>query len=149
MARFSAAIPLFALAGLTACATYDDFGTPVASAPTATGAIVAVPSATVTVPAATVTVPAATVPGTAVVAAAPVAVPYRTGYGVIESVSIVRLNPPVLASASAGSSSPITNAYRLSVRMDDGSVQTIDQDNRAFQAGDRIQITSDGHVLRY
>jgi outer membrane lipoprotein SlyB len=49
------------------------------------------------------------------------------------------------ASASAGSSSiPV---YRLVVRMDDGTVQTIDQDNRAFRAGDRIRITTDGHVV--
>jgi hypothetical protein len=32
--------------------------------------------------------------------------------------------------------------------MDDGTVQSIDQDNRSFLVGDRIRITTDGHVIR-
>jgi len=132
MARFSAAVPLLAVAGLAACAT-DYTNPPVAAAPSAAGAIVTAPVATVTVPA---------VP----VAPAPVA-SYRTGYGVVQSVAQVAV--PAVPSASAGSSTAAFTAYRLAVRMDDGTIQTIDQDSRAFAAGDRIQITPDGHVLRY
>lgn len=39
------------------------------------------------------------------------------------------------------------DAYQLTVRMDNGTVQTIVQDNRSFQAGDRVQITNDGRVI--
>lgn len=39
-------------------------------------------------------------------------------------------------------------AYQLTLRMDDGVVQNIVQDNRAFQAGDRVQVTPDGRVIR-
>ena len=38
-------------------------------------------------------------------------------------------------------------AYQLTVRMDNGVVQNIVQDNRSFQVGDRIQITNDGRVI--
>jgi outer membrane lipoprotein SlyB len=39
------------------------------------------------------------------------------------------------------------DAYQLTVRMDNGGVQTIVQDNRSFQVGDRVQITNDGRVI--
>jgi outer membrane lipoprotein SlyB len=38
-------------------------------------------------------------------------------------------------------------AYQLTLRMDNGTVQTLVQDNRAFQVGDRVQVTSDGRVV--
>jgi glutamine cyclotransferase len=31
--------------------------------------------------------------------------------------------------------------------MDDGTAQNIVQDNRAFQVGDRVQVTRDGRVV--
>jgi outer membrane lipoprotein SlyB len=39
------------------------------------------------------------------------------------------------------------DAYQLTLRMDDGTVQNIVQDNRAFQVGDRVQVTTDGRVV--
>jgi outer membrane lipoprotein SlyB len=39
-------------------------------------------------------------------------------------------------------------AYRLTIKMDDGSYQAVDQDNRSFQVGDRVQLTGDGRVMR-
>ena len=39
------------------------------------------------------------------------------------------------------------DAYQLTLRMDDGTMQTIVQDNRAFQVGDRVQVTNDGRVI--
>lgn len=39
------------------------------------------------------------------------------------------------------------DAYQLAVRMENGSVQTIVQDNRSFQVGDRVQITNDGRII--
>ncbi|MGQ0751081.1 MAG: glycine zipper 2TM domain-containing protein [Betaproteobacteria bacterium] len=38
-------------------------------------------------------------------------------------------------------------AYQLTLRMDDGTVQNVVQDNRAFQVGDRVQVTTDGRVV--
>jgi outer membrane lipoprotein SlyB len=38
-------------------------------------------------------------------------------------------------------------AYQLTLRMDDGTAQNIVQDNRAFQVGDRVQVTRDGRVV--
>ena len=38
-------------------------------------------------------------------------------------------------------------AYQLAVRMENGVVQNIVQDNRSFQVGDRVQITNDGRVI--
>ena len=144
MARISVAIPLFALAALGGCATYDEgYGTaaPVAAAATPSGAIVTVPSATVTAPGTAIV----SNPGTVAVVPAP-ANSFHTGYGMIDSVSQLRIVPP--ASASAGSSSPPFMAYRLTLRMDDGTMQTLDQDNRSFMVGDRVQITPDGHIVR-
>jgi outer membrane lipoprotein SlyB len=38
-------------------------------------------------------------------------------------------------------------AYQLTLRMDNGTVQNVVQNNRAFQVGDRVQVTSDGRVV--
>lgn len=38
--------------------------------------------------------------------------------------------------------------YQLSLRMDDGTTQMITQDSDAFHAGDRVQITQEGRVLK-
>lgn len=42
---------------------------------------------------------------------------------------------------------PSSEAYQLTVRMENGVVQNIVQDNRNFQVGDRVQITRDGRVI--
>lgn len=68
------------------------------------------------------------------------------GYGVIESVGVLRN-----ARASAGSSKTAApgdpNGYRLFLRMDQG-FQTVDVDNGTFMAGEHVQITKDGRVVR-
>lgn len=40
-----------------------------------------------------------------------------------------------------------SEAYQLTLRMEDGTVQSVVQDNRNFQVGDRVQVTSDGRVI--
>lgn len=70
----------------------------------------------------------------------------RPGFGFIESVAVVPHARP--ASAAAGGSAPDRNAYRLFLRMDNGGSQTVDQDNPTFMAGERIEITADGRILR-
>ena len=133
MARIATALAVLGAAGLAACSTYDPYysSTPNPNPPTAA----VTPAPVAVVPA----VPVAVVPAAPVVA-------YRTGMGTVESVSLV--NVPPAATASTGASSPTYPAYRLSIRMDDGSVQTIDQDNRAVMVGDRVEVTSAGRVLR-
>jgi outer membrane lipoprotein SlyB len=38
--------------------------------------------------------------------------------------------------------------YQLALRMDDGTTQAITQDSDAFKAGDRVQVTPEGRVLK-
>jgi hypothetical protein len=130
MARIATAFAVLGIAGLAACSTYDPYysSTPNPNPPTAA----VTPAPVVVVPAA----PVVAVPATSAA--------YRTGMGTVESVS--RVN--AATSASTGASSATYPAYRLSIRMDDGSVQTIDQDNRAFMVGDRVEVTSGGRVVR-
>ena len=141
-------------AALAACSTYDPNYT--ASPPNPDplpmqyGSIV-VPANTVAVPAGTVIVP----PGSTVaVSPNTISVPAGTtgalrfdpGNGRVESVNLVNLVP----SASAGSSTPALarSVYRLAIRMDDGVLQMLDQDSAAFRAGDRVEVTRDGRIIR-
>lgn len=66
------------------------------------------------------------------------------GLGYIESVAVI----PHAGSAAAGASAPNPNAYRLFLRMDNGGSQTVDQDNATFMAGERVEITPKGRVVR-
>ena len=80
----------------------------------------------------TVTVAPATV--------APAAVPLRAGFGRIESILAV---PSAAAGASA--SNP---TRRITMRMDDGSVQHFETQVPNLMVGDRIEITTNG-TLRH
>jgi outer membrane lipoprotein SlyB len=40
------------------------------------------------------------------------------------------------------------DGYQLSLRMDDGTSQAITQDSAGFNAGDRVQVTPQGRVLK-
>ena len=86
-------------------------------------------------------------------AAAPVypVASYRPGFGIVEAIALERFASARTPSAGAGGTvghAIDRTGYRLSVRMDDGSVQTIAQDNRDFRVGDRVQLTADGRVIR-
>ncbi len=142
MKRSKLALPVLGLVALAGCATYDDRPS-VSSAPPAPAAaaqIVSQPSqppisgAIVAVPAVTVT------PPTPVLA-------YRTGTGVITNIQLLPASPEL--SSTVGAPQPASGAYRMTVRMDDGTTQVIDQNNRLFLIGDRVQITSDGRFARY
>ena len=72
---------------------------------------------------------------------------FRAGSGVIESVGVLRnANPP--KSAPAGGRAPDPNAYRLYLHMDVGGFQTVDVDNGTFMAGEVVELTNDGRVVR-
>lgn len=71
----------------------------------------------------------------------------RPGFGIIESISLV--HPPASASAGATASMPVAKGpFRITMRMDDGSTQSMIVDNRAFLVGDRVQIQPDGRLIR-
>jgi len=121
MAKPAFALPVLALSALAACTSYEPtFTTPPPEARAATVVY-------------------------------PVAAAYRPGYGVIEAIAVERYTAPRAPSAGAGATvghAIDRTGYRLTVRMDDGGLQTIAQDNRDFRVGDRVQLTGDGRVIR-
>lgn len=129
MIRFALPLCVLAAIGMAGCTTYYDPPppTPVTSA---SGAPVVT-----------------TAPSAPAVAAAPASA-YRPGAGIVESISLVSV--PAAGSASAGGTArpAASGPYRVTTRMDDGSVQTILINNRAFLVGDRVQVASDGQLVR-
>ena len=132
-------IPVLALA---ACATQEPV-TPQApvvtssgtSASSGSGGVVTSSADTGRVVVAPATAPVATVPA------------LRTGYGLVEGVSLVYQAPTPSASAG-GTAGAVPGPFRLMLRMDDGTVQNIVQDYRGFLVGDRVQVMPDGRILR-
>jgi hypothetical protein len=70
----------------------------------------------------------------------------QPGYGVVESVTEVRLIPRE-RSAAAGGSSAGRPMYRVGVRMADGSMQYRDLDKPEFRIGDNVLLTNAGDIL--
>jgi hypothetical protein len=137
MSRFALPLCTFAAIGLAGCTTYYD-PPPATPVTTTSGAPVA---------SAASSAPVVSSGSSPVVAAAPASSSaYRSGYGIVESISLVTLP----ASAAAGGTLPpvVSGPYRITMRMDDGSIQTMVVDNRAFLVGDRVQIMSDGRLIR-
>ena len=56
---------------------------------------------------------------------------FRAGSGVIQSVGVLR-----------------NDAYRLYLHMDIGGFQSVDVDNGTFMAGEAVELTNDGRVVR-
>jgi hypothetical protein len=133
-----------ALASLAACSAYDPYYTPNPPNPDpapSSAMRTAPPPAVAATPA-----PVAVAPVTNV---APGSVAYRAGYGVIESISLVyQPRPPSASTGSSISNTPDPGPYRMTVRMDDGSLQSMVVDSRTFMVGDRVQMMSDGRVAR-
>jgi len=85
---------------------------------------------------------------------------YRPGFGVVTDVREARVAIPdgaISGSAAAGGRlTPLeraarprwTQGHQLTLRMDDGTTQVITQDSEAFQAGERVQVTQEGRVLK-
>lgn len=74
----------------------------------------------------------------------------KPGYGVVESVTPVRLMPE--RSAAAGGSAAASGArgkpmYRVGVRLPDGSVQFRDLDKPEFRIGDNVLLTNAGDIV--
>jgi len=129
MKLFAGLAVLAALGALAGCAT-EDRVTP-APAPV----VVNPPASTVVVPPQAA---ATAAPGAIVVAPAPG--PLVVGNGRIDSIVPV-------SSAAAGGSVP-NGTKRVGVRMDNGMVQYLDTTAVGLSVGDRVQITSDGKMVR-
>jgi hypothetical protein len=63
----------------------------------------------------------------------------RPGMGRVEA---------VMASSAAAGGTAAPSAYRLHIRMDDGTMQYVDQARGDFRVGDRVEITRDGQIVR-
>ncbi len=117
-------------AGLAACASYEEPASVRAPVTTAPPVVTSPAPASASTPVALATLQ----PGS-----------YRPGSGIIESIGLITL--PASA-AAGGTAAPVPGPYRLTLRMDDGTIQTLVQDTRALLVGDRVQITSDGRLIR-
>ena len=129
-----------AVAVLAGCASESR----VAPAPAPVVVQPAAPAAVITAPATTATAPTVVVPsaGTApVVVASPAPQALRAGTGRIENI----INLP--ASAAAGSSVPGATK-RITIRMDDGSLQYLDTAAADIAIGERVSLTNDG-TMKY
>ena len=77
---------------------------------------------------------------------------WKAGAGVIQSISLGTPSGSSPDAASAGGTAPSAvtgmGPYSMMLRMDDGSVQTLVVDNRAFLVGDRVQVSPEGRMIR-
>ena len=74
----------------------------------------------------------------------------RPGYGVVESVQEVRVvsgERSAAAGGSAAASAAGRPAYRVGVRLADGSLQYRDLDRPEFKVGDNVLLTNAGDVV--
>jgi hypothetical protein len=73
---------------------------------------------------------------------------FKAGSGMIQSVGVL---PGARASGSGADSKgryPDRNLYRLYLLMDGGGFQSVDIDNSRFLAGEAVELTNDGRVVR-
>lgn len=124
------ALSVLVLTGLAACSTPYEEPRPVAPTIVAPPVVTAPPAAPAT-PVALATLK----PGT-----------YKPGSGILESIGLVTL--PASSASAGATAAPAPGPFRLTLRMDDGTIQTLVQDTRALLVGDRLQITADGRLLR-
>ncbi|MGH8692007.1 MAG: hypothetical protein ACREUS_13370 [Burkholderiales bacterium] len=72
---------------------------------------------------------------------------FRAGSGVIQSVGVLPGAREPGTGADAKGPHPDRNLYRLYLRMDSG-FQTVDIDSSRFLAGEAVELTNDGRVVR-
>lgn len=75
---------------------------------------------------------------------------FKAGSGTIQSVGVVPRARPADAPETADTKgkNPDRNLYRLYLHMDGGGFQTVDIDNSRFMAGEAVELTNDGRVVR-
>ena len=72
--------------------------------------------------------------------------PFHAGQGTV--IAATQARPPI--SAAAGSSTAVSTTpanYRLAIRMDDGTVQSVDTDAAEITVGTRVELGAD-HSIR-
>jgi hypothetical protein len=72
----------------------------------------------------------------------------RPGGGFVVSVGVLPSARPHASSVGDGACAPNPNLYRLLLSMDSGATQTVDLDNPTFFPDERVEVTSDGRVVR-
>ena len=72
---------------------------------------------------------------------------FKAGSGVIQTVGVLRGQREPGTGADQGSN-PDRNLYRLYLQMDVGGFQTVDIDSGRFLAGEAVELTNDGRVVR-
>jgi hypothetical protein len=75
---------------------------------------------------------------------------FKAGSGTIQSVGVIPRARPADAPVTADTTGkdPDRNLYRLYLHMDAGGFQTVDIDNSRFMAGEAVELTNDGRVVR-
>lgn len=71
---------------------------------------------------------------------------FKAGSGVIDSVGVLPNAAQTVPGGDAKGRDP--NLYRLYLRMDAWGAQTVDVDNGSFMAGEFVELTNDGRVVR-
>jgi hypothetical protein len=85
--------------------------------------------------------------GSVAAPAAPAFPAYRPGVGTIESATVLSLSSaPAAAGGTAGPGTSATMAYRL--KMADGTAQDVVQAGERFEAGERVEMTREGRLVR-
>ena len=73
---------------------------------------------------------------------------FKAGSGVIQSVGVIPGAREPGTGADAQGKYPDRNLYRLFINMDVGGFQTVDIDSGRFLAGEAVELTNDGRVVR-
>ena len=73
---------------------------------------------------------------------------FKAGPGVIQSVGVLPGARPAGTGADSKGSYPDRNLYRLYLLMDRGGFQSVDIDSSRFLAGEAVELTNDGRVVR-
>jgi hypothetical protein len=73
---------------------------------------------------------------------------FLAGSGVIDAVGVLPNANSGNTKPSSTGRAPDPNLYRLSLRMDVGGFQQVDVDNGTFMAGEAVELTNDGRVVR-
>jgi hypothetical protein len=73
---------------------------------------------------------------------------FKAGSGVIQSVGVLPGARTPGTGADSKGERPDRNLYRLYLLMDAGGFQTVDVDSSRFLAGETVELTNDGRVVR-
>ena len=73
---------------------------------------------------------------------------FKAGSGTIQSVGVIPGAREPGTGADSKGRYPDRNLYRLYLHMDGGGFQAVDIDNSRFLAGEAVELTNDGRVVR-